>query len=72
MGFDLRQDLGHAVDIGFAADEAGRGKGSRFRDQMFAAAEPISSLTSPTGTSNSAARLKAGAVAISSESRGSS
>ena len=39
MGFDLRQDLGHAVDIGLAADEAGIGKGARFRDQMLAAAE---------------------------------
>ncbi len=39
MGFDLRQNLGHAVDIGFAADETGRGKSARFRDQMFAAAE---------------------------------
>ena len=39
MGLDLRQDLRHAVDIGFAADEAGVGKGARFRDQMLAAAE---------------------------------
>src|ERR1700682_2069943 len=39
MGFDLRQDLGHAVDIGFAADEADPWKGAGFGDQMFAAAE---------------------------------
>ena len=39
VGFDLRQDLRHAVDIGLAADEAGIGKGARFRDQMLAAAE---------------------------------
>ena len=39
VGFDLRQDLGHAVDIGLAADEAGARKGARFRDQMLAAAE---------------------------------
>jgi hypothetical protein len=39
MGFDLRQDLRHAVDVGLAADEAGMGKGARFRDQMLAAAE---------------------------------
>ena len=38
-GLDLRQDLRHAVDIGLAADEAGVGKGLRFRDQMLAAAE---------------------------------
>ena len=28
VGLDLRQDLRHAVDIGFAADEAGVGKGA--------------------------------------------
>ena len=39
MGFDLRQDLGHAVDIGLAADEARIWKGAALRDQMFAAAE---------------------------------
>src|SRR6266852_1045951 len=39
MRFDLRQNLGHAVDVGLAADEAGFRKGERFRDQMFAAAE---------------------------------
>ena len=37
VGLDLRQDFRHAVDIGFAADEAGVGKGARFRDQMLAA-----------------------------------
>ena len=36
---DLRQDLGHAVDVGLAADEAGVRKGLRLGDQMFAAAE---------------------------------
>jgi hypothetical protein len=39
MGFDLRQDLRHAIDVGFAADEPDLGKEARFRDQMFAAAE---------------------------------
>ena len=39
MRLDLRQDFCHAVDIGLAADEAGIGKGQRFRDQMFAAAK---------------------------------
>src|ERR1700682_394459 len=39
MGLDLRQDLGHAVDIGFAANEADLWKGAGFGDQMFAAAE---------------------------------
>ncbi len=39
VGFDLRQDLRHAVDVGLAADEAEIGKGERFGDQMFAAAE---------------------------------
>ena len=39
VGLDQRQDFCHAVDIGLAADEAGIRKGSRFRDQMFAAAE---------------------------------
>src|SRR3981081_1746212 len=39
MGFDLRQDLGHAVDVGFAADEADIWKGAGFSDQMLAAAE---------------------------------
>ena len=38
-GFDQREDFRHAVDIGFAADEAGIGKGARFRDQMLAAAK---------------------------------
>ncbi len=38
-GLDLREDLCHAVDIGFAADEAGRGEVLRFRRQMLAAAE---------------------------------
>src|SRR5258708_19220758 len=40
MDVDLRQDLGHAVDVGLATDEHEIGKGARFRDQMFAAAEP--------------------------------
>ena len=39
MGLDLCQDLRHAVDIRFAADEAGVGKGAGFRHQMLAAAE---------------------------------
>ena len=39
MRFDLRQDFCHAVDIGLAADEADIRKGTRFRDQMLAAAE---------------------------------
>ena len=39
MGLDLGQDFGHAVDIGLAADEAGIGKSTRLRDQMFAAAK---------------------------------
>src|SRR5258708_4064243 len=39
MGFDLRQNLCHAVDVGLAADKADIWKGARFRDQMFAAAE---------------------------------
>ena len=40
LGLDLRQDLGHAVDIGLAADEPGIRKGACFRDQMLAATEP--------------------------------
>ena len=39
VGFDLRQDLGHAVDIRLAADEADLRKSARFRDQVFAAAK---------------------------------
>src|SRR5258708_37924985 len=39
MGLDLSQDLGHAVDIGFAANKTRVRKCARFRDQMFAAAE---------------------------------
>src|SRR5258708_32012941 len=39
MDVDLRQDLGHAVDVGLATDEPEMGKGARFRDQMFAAGE---------------------------------
>src|SRR6478672_12369352 len=39
MRLDLRQDLRHAVYVGLAADEADLGKGARFRDQVFAAAE---------------------------------
>ena len=39
-GLDLRQDLGHAVDVGLAADEAGLGMSLGLRDQMLAAAEP--------------------------------
>ena len=33
------EDLGHAVDVRLAADEAGLRKAQRFRDQMLAAAE---------------------------------
>jgi hypothetical protein len=40
MGFDLRQDLRHAVDVGLASDEARVRKGARFGDQMLAAAKP--------------------------------
>ena len=40
VGFDLRQDLRHAVDIGLAADEPDIGKSLCLGDQMFAAAEP--------------------------------
>jgi len=40
VGLDLGQDLGHAVDIGLAADEADIREGKRFGDQMLAAAEP--------------------------------
>ena len=39
VGFDLRQDLRHAVDIGLAADEPDLGKCLRFGDQMLAAAK---------------------------------
>ena len=39
MAFDLRQDFCHAVDIGLAADEAGRALRTRCRGQMLAAAE---------------------------------
>ena len=39
VGFDLGQDLRHAVDVRFAADEAEIWKGERLRHQMFAAAE---------------------------------
>ena len=39
MGFDLRQDLCHAVDVRLAADEAGIRKGTGFGDQMLAAAK---------------------------------
>jgi len=37
--FDLGEDLCHAVDIGFAADEADMRKAQRLRDQMLAAAK---------------------------------
>jgi len=39
VGFDQDQDLRHAVDVRFAADEAGIRKGARFRGKMLAAAE---------------------------------
>jgi hypothetical protein len=39
MRLDLRQNLRHAVDVGLATDEADPGKGARFRNQVFAAAE---------------------------------
>src|ERR1700709_847701 len=39
MDLDLRQDLGHAVDIRLAADEAGRREGVRFSREVLAAAE---------------------------------
>jgi hypothetical protein len=39
VGFDLREDLGHAVDIRLAADEARAAKVGRFRRKMLAAAE---------------------------------
>ncbi|MEY9405744.1 uncharacterized protein (DUF2336 family) [Bradyrhizobium ottawaense] len=38
-GLDLREDLGHAVDIGLAADEACRGEALCLGRQMLAAAE---------------------------------
>src|SRR3954452_8492410 len=40
MGFDLRHDLRHAVDVGLATDEAALRKRARFCDQVLAAAEP--------------------------------
>src|ERR1700742_1605036 len=39
VGFDLRQDFRHAVDIGLAADEAEIRKRACFRDQVLAAAD---------------------------------
>src|SRR5205823_11240955 len=39
MRLDLCQDLRHAVDVRLATDEADFGEGTRFRDQVFAAAE---------------------------------
>src|ERR1700709_272140 len=39
MRFDLSQNLRHAVDIGFAADEAGCWESTRFGDQMLASAK---------------------------------
>ena len=39
VDLNLRQDLGHAVDVRLAADEAAIRKSARFRDQMFAAPE---------------------------------
>jgi hypothetical protein len=40
VGFDLGQDLGHAVDVGFATEKSAGRKGQRLLDQMFAAAKP--------------------------------